>query len=52
MKDLTKLVFTKETDTQVPTLTQICAESEDEESDSSDNEVLEFVANWSKDNLT
>mmetsp|Transcript_3222 Transcript_3222/g.5622 ORF Transcript_3222/g.5622 Transcript_3222/m.5622 type:complete len:213 (-) Transcript_3222:14-652(-) len=42
MKDLSKLVFAKETGAGAPSLTQICA-SEDE--GDSDNEELEIIAN-------
>jgi len=41
MKDLSKLVFAKETGAGAPSLTQICAD----EDDSSDNEELEIIAN-------
>ena len=43
MKDLSKLVFTKATDT-VPTLTQICNSNNSSGDEESDNEELEIVA--------
>ncbi|KAL7540470.1 hypothetical protein ACHAXR_010584 [Thalassiosira sp. AJA248-18] len=42
MKDLAKLVFAKDTGGGAPSLTQICASEDEEESD---NEELEIVAN-------
>ena len=42
MKDLSKLVFAKETGAGAPSLTQICASEDEEESD---NEELEIIAN-------
>jgi hypothetical protein len=44
MTNLTKLVFTKESSNNVPTLTQICR-SDNEESDDDDEEELEIVKN-------
>jgi hypothetical protein len=44
MTNLIKLIFSKESSSNVPTLTQIC-KSDNEESDDDDEEELEIVQN-------